>query len=105
MHAAAAAHVPTSAALPAAFRPAADSLRDPAFVWSGNRGRDAKPRVLPYSIAGLLVGGLLGYLYYDRVAETPQDEDWGVGGIIYPAIGASIGVVAGTVVGQIIDRR
>ncbi len=101
---AAAARMPALAALPAELLHTEDLPLELSFVAGVSRERRGRARVLPYSLAGLLLGGVLGYLYYDRVAETPHDEDWGVGAIIYPALGASIGVIAGTVVGNYTNR-
>jgi hypothetical protein len=73
-------------------------------IWSINAERNFKHRTIPYSIAGLLVGGILGYFYYDQVDETPSDEDWGAGAVVYPMLGASIGAAAGTVLAYLTDH-
>lgn len=63
-----------------------------------------RKRLLPYALAGAVLGGVAGFLYRDKIDGRPTDEDWGVGYVAYPALGAGIGFWAGFLVGYLRER-
>ena len=67
--------------------------------------KSLRKRLLPYVLGGAALGGIAGYVYHDRVNQTPIDEDWGVGYFYVTVLGAEIGALAGALVGYIIERR
>ena len=69
------------------------------------RNENPRKRLTPYILAGVALGRIAGYMYRDRIDRTPTDEDWGVGYIVYPTLGAGIGALVGGLIGYVVERR
>lgn len=62
-------------------------------------------RPVPYMLAGMVLGGIAGYLYRDNFDPESTEDEYGFGYIIYPVLGVGIGGLIGGLIGVAIVGR